>query len=84
MGSDVMSSNRPSDGSAWVKFKTGFDGRTVVDDLYQRAPCRVQFPTAGPDDVMQYFVKSHDEGVQLYEDGMARVTPGLDAGQSVR
>jgi urease accessory protein len=33
------------DGAARIEFKVGHDGRTVLGDLYQRAPCRVLFPS---------------------------------------
>src|ERR1700688_2525799 len=33
------------DGAARIEFKVGHGGRTVLGDLYQRAPCRVLFPS---------------------------------------
>lgn len=33
-----------ADGAARIAFRTRPDGRTVLSDLYQRAPCRVLFP----------------------------------------
>jgi len=42
-----------ANGAARVKFKLGTDGRTVLGDLYQRAPCRVLFPSVERDERMQ-------------------------------
>ena len=40
-------------GAARVEFKAGPDGRTVLADLYQRAPCRILFPEPEADDLVQ-------------------------------
>jgi urease accessory protein len=41
------------DGAARIEFARAQDGRTVLADLYQRAPCRVLFPTPDPGDPLQ-------------------------------
>ncbi len=42
-----------ADGAARIAFRLSPGGRTVLGDLYQRAPCRVLFPTVDPDEAMQ-------------------------------
>ena len=41
------------DGEARIAFRRAIDGRTVLSDLYQRAPCRVLFPTTENDEPIQ-------------------------------
>jgi urease accessory protein len=41
------------DGEARIAFRCDADGRTSLADLYQRAPCRVMFPAAEPDEPIQ-------------------------------
>ena len=40
----VARQHERADGAARIEFKVGSDGRTVLGDLYQRAPCRALFP----------------------------------------
>ena len=40
----VARQHERADGAARIEFKVGPDGRTVLGDLYQRAPCRALFP----------------------------------------
>jgi urease accessory protein len=40
-------------GAARIEFKAGPDGRAVLTDLYQRAPCRVLFPEPESDELAQ-------------------------------
>jgi len=41
------------DGEARIAFRRAGNGKTVLADLYQRAPCRVLFPTVENDDSIQ-------------------------------
>ena len=41
------------DGEARIAFRRRVDGATALADLYQRAPCRVLFPTTEADDTVQ-------------------------------
>lgn len=41
------------DGEARIAFRRRVDGATALADLYQRAPCRVLFPTTEADDPIQ-------------------------------
>jgi urease accessory protein len=41
------------DGAAQIGFRRAPDGKTVLADLYQRAPCRVLFPTTENDEPIQ-------------------------------
>jgi urease accessory protein len=41
------------DGEARIAFRRDADGRTMLADLYQRAPCRVMFPETEPDEPLQ-------------------------------
>ncbi len=41
----VARQHERADGAARIEFKVGPDGRTVLGDLYQRAPCRALFPS---------------------------------------
>jgi urease accessory protein len=41
------------DGEARIAFRRRPDGATALADLYQRAPCRVLFPTTEPDEPVQ-------------------------------
>ncbi len=41
------------DGEARIAFRRRVDGATALADLYQRAPCRVLFPTTEADDLVQ-------------------------------
>jgi urease accessory protein len=41
------------DGEARIAFRRRVDGATALADLYQRAPCRVLFPTTEADDSVQ-------------------------------
>ena len=41
------------DGEARITFRRRSDGTTALADLYQRAPCRVLFPTTEPDEPVQ-------------------------------
>jgi urease accessory protein len=40
-------------GSAQIRFVAAPDGRTVLGDLFQRAPCRALFPCSAPGDIPQ-------------------------------
>jgi urease accessory protein len=40
-------------GAARIEFKARPDGHTALADLYQRAPCRVLFPTPEADEIVQ-------------------------------
>jgi urease accessory protein len=51
--SALVSENQRADGAAHVAFRLGAGGRTVLSDLYQRAPCRVLFPSVEADELMQ-------------------------------
>lgn len=41
------------DGEARIAFRLRADGRTVLADLYQRAPCRMMFPATESDEPVQ-------------------------------
>jgi urease accessory protein len=41
------------DGEARITYRRRADGATALADLYQRAPCRVLFPTTEPDEPVQ-------------------------------
>jgi len=41
------------DGEARIAFRRRVDGATALADLFQRAPCRVLFPTTEPDEPVQ-------------------------------
>jgi urease accessory protein len=49
----VARQHQRADGAAHIEFKVGPDGRTVLADLYQRAPCRVLFPSVESADTTQ-------------------------------
>jgi urease accessory protein len=46
-------SHQRVDGEARIAFRRRVDGTTALADLYQRAPCRVLFPTTEADDPIQ-------------------------------
>lgn len=58
------------DGAARIEFKATPDGRTVLSDLYQRAPCRILFPLPESDEI--------DQAVLLTTSG------GLTGGDRIR
>jgi urease accessory protein len=47
------SAHQRVDGEARIGFRRRADGATALADLYQRAPCRVLFPTTETDDPIQ-------------------------------
>jgi urease accessory protein len=49
----VASTYERACGAARIEFKAGPGGRTILTDLYQRAPCRVLFPESESDEPLQ-------------------------------
>ncbi len=49
----VAQSHQRVDGAARIVFRRDAGGRTMLADLYQRAPCRVLFPETEPDEPVQ-------------------------------
>ena len=50
---DVRSAHQRVDGEAQITFCRRADGATALADLFQRAPCRVLFPTTEADEPVQ-------------------------------
>jgi urease accessory protein len=69
------------DGEARIAFRSDAKGRTSLADLYQRAPCRVMFPTTEPDEPIQAVLLTTSGG--LTGGDRTRVTVELDAGSRV-
>jgi urease accessory protein len=49
----VAQAHQRVDGEARIAFRLGAGGRTVLADLFQRAPCRVMFPETEVDEPLQ-------------------------------
>jgi urease accessory protein len=49
----VAEAHQRVDGEARIAFRRDAAGRTTLSDLYQRAPCRVMFPTTESDEPVQ-------------------------------
>jgi urease accessory protein len=65
------------DGEARIRFRRAPDGRTALADLYQRAPCRVLFPTTERDETVQSVLLTTSGG--LTGGDRTRVSIGVDA-----
>jgi urease accessory protein len=50
---DVRSAHQRVDGEARIAYRRREDGATALADLFQRAPCRVLFPTTEADEPVQ-------------------------------
>jgi urease accessory protein len=74
----VAAKHQRVDGLARVQFKTAIQGRTALADLYQRAPCRVLFPTSEAGDSMQAVLLTTSGG--LTGGDRTRVELAIDAG----
>jgi urease accessory protein len=68
-------------GATRLEFKAGPDGRTVLTDLYQRAPCRVLFPESESDEPIQAVLLTTSGG--LTGGDRVRVDVNVRAGAQV-
>jgi urease accessory protein len=68
------------DGEARIAFRRGPQGRSVLTDLYQRAPCRVLFPTTEADDPVQAVLLTTSGGLT----GGDRTRVGIDVGSDAQ
>jgi urease accessory protein len=71
------------DGSARIEFAAGPDGRTVLADLYQRAPCRVLFPTTEAGEPIQAVLLTTSGGLTGGDRTRVAIGVGADARATV-
>ena len=64
------------DGEARLTFRRDLTGKTVLADLYQRAPCRVLFPTTEADEPIQSVLLTTSGGLT----GGDRTQVGIEVG----
>ena len=67
------------DGEARLAFRRDATGKTVLADLYQRAPCRVLFPTTEADEPMQSVLLTTSGGLTGGDRTHVRVDVNADA-----
>jgi urease accessory protein len=71
------------DGAADLAFRRDQDGRTVLADLYQRAPCRVLFPRTEAGDPVQAVLLTTSGGLTGGDRTKMSVRVGADAQATV-
>jgi len=71
------------DGEARIGFRRGPLGRSVLTDLYQRAPCRVLFPSTEPDEPMQAVLLTTSGGLTGGDRTRVEISIGADAQATV-
>jgi urease accessory protein len=71
------------DGEARIGFRRAPHGRAVLMDLYQRAPCRVLFPSTEPDDPMQAVLLTTSGGLTGGDRTRVEISVGADAQATV-
>lgn len=79
------------DGEARIRFRRALDGRTALADLYQRAPCRVLFPTPESDEPIQSVLLTTSGGltggdrtrVSIRVDAHAQATATTQAAEKI-
>jgi urease accessory protein len=76
----LVRQNQRADGAAHVAFRLGGGGRTVLSDLYQRAPCRVLFPSVDADEVTQAVLLTTSGGLT----GGDRTRISIEVGDGAR
>jgi urease accessory protein len=76
----VARKHQRADGSARIEFKVGSDGRAVLADLYQRAPCRVLFPAVESAEPTQAVLLTTSGGLT----GGDRTSVIIEVGQGAR
>jgi urease accessory protein len=79
----VTQSHQRVDGEARIAFRSGPHHRTVLADLYQRAPCRVLFPTTEADEPTQSVLLTTSGGLTGGDRTRIAVTVGADAQATV-
>jgi urease accessory protein len=67
------------DGEARIAFRNTVGGKTVLDDLYQRAPCRVLFPTAENDEPIQSVLLTTSGGLTGGDRTRVSISVGANA-----
>ncbi len=76
----VARQHQRADGAARIEFKIGPDGRTVLGDLYQRAPCRVLFPSVESEEPTQAVLLTTSGGLT----GGDRTAVEIEIGRGAR
>lgn len=71
------------DGEARIAFRRGPDGRSVLADLYQRAPCRVLFPATEAGEPVQSVLLTTSGGLTGGDRTRVEITVGPDAQATV-
>ena len=67
------------DGEASIAFRRAAGGKTVLADLYQRAPCRVLFPTTENDEPIQSVLLTTSGGLTGGDRTRVSISVGADA-----
>jgi urease accessory protein len=78
-----MSAHQRVDGEARIAFRRGPHGRAVLTDLYQRAPCRVLFPTTEADEPAQSVLLTTSGGLTGGDRTRVEVAIGRDTQATV-
>ncbi len=82
-----MNAVRPAhqrvDGEARIAFRLGPHGRSVLADLYQRAPCRVLFPATEADEPVQSVLLTTSGGLTGGDRTRVGITIGANAHATV-
>jgi urease accessory protein len=75
----VTSAHQRVDGEARIAFRRGPHGRSVLADLYQRAPCRVLFPATEADEPVQSVLLTTSGGLTGGDRTRVEIAIGRDA-----
>lgn len=76
---NLTSMHQRVDGEARIAFRRATGGKTVLDDLYQRAPCRVLFPTSENDEPIQSVLLTTSGGLTGGDRTRVSISVGVDA-----